>query len=237
MRRRVMVLLSLLAFMALGGCRTYVPLSSDAYVPRVADTNRGYQGAQLYLASIENRAEDTTLFYYYSASSRAAYGGPLLTSYLWYSLEKALMRLGIQVHSEPPSTPVPEMRLTLTSWTDQSFVCDVVLLFPGQPPLSKQYRLTFPEPGASPAQMEQHAYQQIDQIVGRIFGDPEFSAALLRAQPGGASRTGDSPPVPPPPPPPPATPAPPPPPAPAGSPPPARTGAKPLPSVSPPTPK
>ena len=183
MHRAISFLLSLLVVLSLSGCRTFVELNSDRYVPNMPDTIRGYQETQLFLQGFENRANDTTIFYYYSPSSGASYGGPVLASYLWYSFQKALLRLGIHVYDSAPGVPVPEMRLAFSSWSDQHFVCDVQLLFPGQAPLAKRYDLAFSDPGEDPDHMELRAYRQVDQIVGRIFGDPEFGAAFLRGQP------------------------------------------------------
>ncbi len=198
MHRAIIVSLSLLAVLWLSGCRTFVELSSDRYVPRLPPTIYGYEGTQLLMQGFENRANDTSIFYYYSPTSRASYGGPVLASYLWYSFQKALLRLGIHVYNQPPAAPVPEMRLGFLSWNDQHFQCEVQLLFPGQVPFVKQYGITSPAPVEDPAYMEQQAYRQVDQIVSRIFDDPEFAAAFLRSQSRGAVQLPASP-LPPPP--------------------------------------
>jgi hypothetical protein len=227
MHRAIMFLLSLLLVPSLSGCRTFVQLSSGRYVPHMPDTIRGYQGTQLFLHSFENRANDTDISYYYSLTSRAYYGGPALASYLSDSFQKALLRLGIDVYNVPPAAPVPEMRLAFLSWSDQRFVCEVQLLLPGQPPLAKRYQLAFPDPGEDPAYMELYAYRQVDQIVSRIFGDPEFGTAFIRGQPRWAPPPAALLPTPPPP----APPSP----SPSGSAPPAKNPAQAQPPAKAPT--
>ncbi len=171
---------ALVGLTVLGGCATNVQLSSSEYVPHVRDEKGTYAGQHVYLETPQNQAENTTIFAYYGEGVR--FGGPALTSYLWYVLEKALMRVGMVVHERPPSFPVSRLNLTFTSWTDREFVGVVGLEGTGY---RRELRVVFPpapDPAVGAEQLKAFAYGQIDLIVAEILSDPAFAEALIRVE-------------------------------------------------------
>lgn len=163
---------------------TGVTLSAAEFQSRLVDQSGGYRGSHLHLVTPTNQAENTTIFYYYSADRRVSYGGPALTSYLWYGLEKAFDAVGIMVHENEGEYPAPELDLTFTSWTETEFVGEIRLR--GTQGYRRQLHVVFPNPPgptATLAERKAFAYNQLDLIAACILDDKQFKASLLAAQP------------------------------------------------------
>ncbi len=175
----------LAAALGAAGCGgAAVPLAASEYSPRLQDQTGSYRGTHLYLVTPVNEAENTSIFYYYAVDGSARYGGPALTSYLWYGLEKAFSSVGIVVHEEKPQFPAPELDLTFSSWTDREFLCAAKLVSPR--PFQRMMKVEFGAAPAADAPLEQRqafAYGQLDAIAVNLLGDPEFLASMLAAQP------------------------------------------------------
>ena len=184
MMRRLLVFL-LPSLLALAACKPSVPLSSDDYPGSVSNTDQRFKGTQIYLVTPSNNANNTTLLSYRSADGNHAYGGPALTSYLWYCFEKAFTNMGIMVHDDRPPFPIPQMDLTFTSWSDQEFV-GTVTLATSQNVYKLPLKVQFQPPDyeqATPEDLKAFAYYQIDEIVAHILNDPGFQQAYFAAQP------------------------------------------------------
>lgn len=167
---------------ACGGSR--VTLNADEYAPGIKDQAGTYNGTHLYLVTPVNQAENTSVFYYYAADESVQYGGPALTSYLWYGLKKAFTAMGITVYERKPAFLAPELQLTFTSWTDREFTSQITLVSPR--PFQRTMTVAFPSPPSAQATFEQRkafAYRQVDTIVAQLLSDPEFQASYLAAQP------------------------------------------------------
>lgn len=166
------------------GCSgsTYVYVKQDAYSPQLPDNLNVYRGAAVHLASFTNRAENTSMFYYYSPDYSVTYeGAPSLQSYLWYCFEKALLSLGMKVYSgeDNPPVEVPEVQLTFTSLTDQEFKFEVVVLKGNQQIFKNSYAIAAPPPKQQkPAALEQRAYRMVDAAVSAVLSDPAFQQSL-----------------------------------------------------------
>ncbi|MBM4356430.1 MAG: hypothetical protein FJ109_21985 [Deltaproteobacteria bacterium] len=176
---------------AAGG--TYVFVSQDRYVPKLPPEAEDYRGRTVYMPGFENRAEDTSVFYYYSPDRSATYeGAPSLQSYLWYCFEKALKKAGMAVYHEGGPVGAPELWIAILSWTDRKLVVEVVLL----KETVEVYRAKFtihgkPPVDGQPEQLEKAAYQMIDNAVAGILRDRAFGEVFSGV--GGGSNLGDEP--------------------------------------------
>ena len=175
-----------LAAAAYAASGAYVYIKKDSYVPKVADKLRPYRGKHIYMASFTNSSTNTRGYDYYSSDQSVTYeADSTLDSYLWYGFQKALRNSHAWVYQDhlPPAPDIPELRLTITSWTDSDYSCNVVLLKYGLIAFTKTESLTF-EPASSdhPDILEARAYRQMDKIIETVLGDPEFKQAFFRPE-------------------------------------------------------
>ena len=160
--------------------RSYVWVKQDVYNPKASAKLADYKDRAIFLANFENRAENTTLFYYFDPDHEMYYeGAPTLHSYLWYCFEKALQRAGVLVYRDTAPPTVPEFQLSFNSWSDEVFKCYVRLLKNGMIQFQKEFRITFQPPAhPDPEAMEVRAYEDMDKIIETIFLDPALKEAF-----------------------------------------------------------
>ena len=109
----VVWLVGLLACCAAWGCGQRIYLSSSEYVSGIhAGDFSAYRGKSLLMPSFTNRAENTSIFYWYGADGRR-YGGPLLTSFFWYVFKEDFNHIGVTVFDKgaPAGSATLEVQL------------------------------------------------------------------------------------------------------------------------------
>lgn len=153
----------------------------EVYTPQLDKQLQIYKGTAVYLNSFTNRAENTSIFYYYSPDGKMKYeGAPTIASYLWYSFRKAFLSVGMRVYEDAAPPDIPEVLLTFTSLTDQQFVFTSEVLKEKQLACSRQFTITEPPPTSmEPSALEQRAYKMIDSAVSTLLLDKEFQKAVL----------------------------------------------------------
>ena len=161
-------------------------VQQDKYTPNMDTSLEAYKKVKIFLANFENKAENTTIWYYYGKDSKGKKvtyeGAPSLQSYLWYCFEKAMLGAGMSVYRDTaPNLSTPELQLTFSSWTDLAFDCEVSLLANRQQLFRKTFNITF-EPATSddPAQLEQRAYKQMDKIISTIMSEEKLKGTILK---------------------------------------------------------
>ncbi|MDD5223252.1 MAG: hypothetical protein PHE84_04620 [bacterium] len=181
--RTAALLIVLGGIIMLTGCHrgTWVKLNQEEYLPSLSNQFAAYEGRSVLLATIENKADNTTTWYYYSPNQSIGYEAwPTLQSYFWYCLQKALQKAGMNVYENEPPENVPEMDITLNSITDQEFSYDVQLQKGGEKVFLKGYKVSEDptDPNAADA-LVPRAYKMIDKMVEQVLLDKEFKKAFL----------------------------------------------------------
>ncbi len=173
------VLLPLLAGCLAASCAggTYVWVSQDRFVAELPQEAGDYRGKPIFMPGFENRADDTSMFYYYSPDRTVKYeGAPSIQSYLWYCFEKAFRKAGMRVYSEGGPVYAPELQLRILSWTDREMVLEVALLRETEEVFSDKFAIPGDPPqGAQPAELEAAAYRMVNAAVSEILRDRRFS--------------------------------------------------------------
>lgn len=175
------------AFLAVAGlvaCRaagTKVVIRQELYVPSFkAENLSAYKGTKVYLSSVNNEANNTSIWNYYSPGSAVYYEAtPALRTYFWDCFIKDFNWIGVKMASD--ASEAPNMEVVMTSITDQELKFRVILLAPGRSPFRKDYTVTMaPTQETDPAKLEQRGYRLVDEAFTAIVRDPEFQKAFLR---------------------------------------------------------
>ena len=179
-----LTILGLLCLLFQAGCAgtgSKIWVRQEVYTPQLDRQLQIYKGTSVYLNSFTNRAENTSIFYYYSPDGKMKYeGAPTIASYLWYSFRKALLSVGMRVYEDAAPLDVPEVLMTFTSLTDQQFVFNIEVLKEKQLAYSKQCTVTAQPPTSmEPTALEQRAYKLIDSAVSAMLFDKGFQNAIL----------------------------------------------------------
>jgi len=177
----LIVFLISISFISCSSVLVNVPLSAAKYKSNLSKSDfLQYEGTQIYLEYIDNKAENTTIFYYYSPDEKIKYGEEALTSYFWYCFRSGLEGIGMGVYENPPSHEVPYFNLTFSSLTDREFKFTVVLRKAGFLLLKKDYTVVMEDPKTMDEKMlESNAYQLIDVTLQTILNDEEFQKAFF----------------------------------------------------------
>ncbi len=169
-----------------GGCRhairggsEKVEIKQENYFPELGRTPSLYHKKSIYLANIDNQANNTTTWYYYNPEGTITYESwPSLTSYFWYSIQKALERAGLKVYSMDQATTAPEVDITLESITDQQFQYMISVHGKGAP-FQKRFTITMEPAATTDARLlEKRAYRMIDKMVKTMLEDRGFERAV-----------------------------------------------------------
>ncbi len=165
------------------GCRgVRIDLKQASYAPAFDTADlAGYKGKTVFVSDIANNARGTTIWDYYSGTSRTYYEAwPTLRTYFWDCFVKAFDRVGVTI--APDAQNAPDFSVSFTSISDQELVFDVVLARAGEAPFKKQYKVETPPPDAAadPAALENRGYRQIDQAFTAVVADPDFRKAFLK---------------------------------------------------------
>jgi hypothetical protein len=191
-RSTTIAMVTLAGLLALGGAtgcsRSFIGLSSSSYAPKFqAAEFSDYRGKEVYMPGFANRAENTSVFYYYSTDGNRRYGGPLLASYFWYCFKSAFTHIGVKVYDGGAPASVPKLDVEFPSLTDAEFQFTVSLEGQGVPPFRKTYKVAAPPPQSDDlSYLAERAYAMNDLAFTTIAWDPEFRAAFMRAQPRAA---------------------------------------------------
>jgi len=181
-RIHLIVIMMLLVFTGCSNVLVYIPLDAARYQSSISKSGFSeYDGTQIYLEYIDNKADNTSIFYYFSPDGKIQYGEAALTSYFWYCYRDALEAIGMRVYEESPPQGVPYLNLTFFSLTDCEFKFTIVLHNNGSSQLKKQYIVKMEKPTTrNKAILEQKAYQLIDLTLKTILSDEEFQRAFLK---------------------------------------------------------
>ncbi len=178
--------ITILMIAVAGGCRrginggsAKVEITQNNYMPELGRTFPGYRGKSIYLANIDNQANNTTMWYYYNPQGSMTYESwPSLTSYFWYCIQKAFQSAGLEVHSMDQASNAPEVDITLESITDQQFQYMVSVHGKGAS-FQKRFTVTMePAVTTDSGLLEKRAYKMIDKMVRAILEDRGFDHAI-----------------------------------------------------------
>lgn len=144
-----------------------------------------YKGKPIYLMNFVNKAQNTTLWCYFSDDRKIAYcGDSTLQTYFWFSFEKTMKHLGMVVSSEHrPDPTAPAVWMNMESITDRRYVVEVMIQTRWEPSFAKTYEIsgdTSGNVGGSPADLEKRAYLMTDRLIGTILADAEFQEAYFK---------------------------------------------------------
>ncbi len=179
-------MLAIVIALVAGGCRRAinggsekVEIKQESYFPELGKTFPGYRGKSIYLANVDNQANNTTTWYYYNPQGNITYESwPSLTSYFWYVIQKGLERAGLKVYSMDQATTAPEVDITLESITDQQFQYMVSVHGKGAP-FQKRFTITMaPAATTDAGLLEKRAYKMIDKMVKAMLEDRGFERAV-----------------------------------------------------------
>ena len=165
--------------------RDIIPLRN--YYPAFTTDLNEYKGRRVYLMNFDNRARDTTVWYYFSPDRQYAYSGnSLIHNYFWYSFEKALISLGMWVSNmDKPDPYAPAMWMILKSITDARFEVEVKMQkFVYGVFFTKVYAVTgedIKQEERTAQNMEKRAYRMTNKLFETILTDPQFKKAYFKA--------------------------------------------------------
>jgi hypothetical protein len=156
------------------------------YSPVLSKGLSVYKGKKIYLMNFDNQAQNTTIWYYYSPDKKFTYGGDsLIHNYFWYSFQKAMVNLGMEVSNvDRPDSQAPAMWMILKSITDDRFEGEVNLQKFGNPVFIKTYSVVaepLGEKQRTPENLEKRAYDMTNRLIETILTDPEFKNAYFKA--------------------------------------------------------
>jgi hypothetical protein len=183
------------------GCRRgpYVYVRQARYMPKLPRAlTQAYRGRRVHLASFVNRANNTRIWYYYSADNQVTYeGSPNIAEYLRRCFQRALYQMGMVVYMSRPPYGVPSLKLTLRYWTDRRLSFEVNVSIGGQPVLARRYTVVQHTPRTSDARyLEMMAYHMVNRVVARVFMDRAIWQSVRGGSPGPVVRgPGAAPPV------------------------------------------
>ena len=183
-KKAIIVLLGLSLLAAVSGCKrgTYVYVQQDKYAPQLHANLNVYKGTTVFLNNFSNQASNTSSFYYYSPDYGVTYeSSPSLQSYLWGCFQKALVGLGMTVHSvdDSPAPGVPEIQMTFNSLTDQEFKFQVTVLKNKQEVYKNSYAIAAPPSNDTRAiALEERAYRMVDAAISSMLFDQKFQQSL-----------------------------------------------------------
>jgi len=171
-----------------------IQLKSSAYTPKVSAKVADLKDKKISLLGFDNNAKETSRYAYFNKAQDITYNTPdeLLPDYLWYGMRKYLWAAGMKVFQAPSSVAswsatlpsqippdTPAFGLSLTSWTDTGFLCEVTMTKPGEPSMQKAFAVAFDPPSAmNPESLETRAYESLDKIFETIFTDPVIKGVL-----------------------------------------------------------
>ncbi|HOO71271.1 MAG TPA: hypothetical protein PK926_05875 [Spirochaetota bacterium] len=184
-------LISLLVIAA--GClSSNVKLRQDTYIPSFnAEEFSEYKGKSIYLPSFVNRAENTTVWYYYSLDKKRKYLMNNLEQFFWNCFQDAFLHVGIFVYeSGYPGQGVSvedrlkeglkEFRLQFSSMTDTEYRFIVTLCDRGSIVFQRKFIIPMDLPEIEDnAALEQRAFKMIDKSIRTILKDPDFKEAFF----------------------------------------------------------
>lgn len=185
-RTRVAGFLSCLFIVACAAGMEGTKVDLQRYAPAFSADLAAYRGLRVNLPDVDNQADNSTLWYYYSQDRRFAYGAnSTVSNYFRYAFEKSLLGLGMVVSSTEKSVPrAPALWLTLRSVSEENYVVDVKIQEADWVFFLKTYEV--PGDPVEPAQrtpdtLEKRAYRMTNKLVETVLTDPEFKRAFLRA--------------------------------------------------------
>jgi len=157
-----------------------------SYSPALKANLSDYKGKKICLMNFDNRAQNTSVWYYYSPDMRFTYGGDsLIHNYFWYSFQNALVNIGMDVSSTANANPLaPAMWMSLKFITEDRFEVQVNLLKHSAPIFIKIYVIDgerLPEEKRTPEILEKRAYDMTNRLIETVLTDPEFKNAYLKA--------------------------------------------------------
>ncbi len=182
MKNKWIVLLC--AFCLLCGC-SRVWLSPDRYDPAFSTADYAeYKGKSL-LFVFYNRADNTTLGYYYSVDSQERYTShPSVSSYFYKVFQTALRHSGIKLYDAMPSSKIiPELRWYLFGFSDREIVVEIDIRRDEEQLYRKRYTIKMPPPEKRDQEyLEQRAYAMIDKITVEILKDSNLKKCVASLQ-------------------------------------------------------
>jgi hypothetical protein len=180
----VVSMVSLLACVGATGCGQRIYLSSSEYVPGIhAGDFSPFRGKSVLMPSFSNRAENTSIFYWYGAEGRR-YGGPVLTSFFWYVFKEDFNHIGVNVFDKGAPAGSPQLDVELVSLTESSFDLAVRLTPVQGQALRKNFHIAGPPvTGDDDYALKWRAYHMVDLAFASIIDDAEFRAAFVGVPP------------------------------------------------------
>jgi hypothetical protein len=178
----IILLACALAFAATGCRGMRIDLKQASYAPAFdAAELKAYKGKSVFIYDIANNASGTSLWDYYSPTTRNYYEAwPTMRTYFWDCFVKAFNLAGVTVAAD--GAGAPSFSLSFTTLNEEEMVFDVNLAHAGSAPFVKNYKVSTPpaDPKADPASLEKRAYRQVDAAFLAVMTDPDFRKAFLK---------------------------------------------------------
>ena len=184
--------LILLLVITTGCLSSNIKLRQDSYIPSFnTEEFKEYKGKSIYLPSFVNRAENTTVWYYYSLDKKRKYLMNNLEQFFWNCYQDAFLHVGIFVYeSGYPGQGVSvedklkeglkEFRLQFSSMTDTEYRFIVTLCDRGSIVFQRKFIIPMDAPQTEDdAALEQRAFKMIDKSIRTILKDPDFKEAFF----------------------------------------------------------
>jgi len=167
----------------MNGCRAAVKVSLNNYDPVFTEDYSAYKGKSVYLMNVDNQANDTSIWYYYSLDKKFSYSvDNTIHNYFWYAFHDAFEKAGMRVTNvDKPDLKAPAMLVTLLSITDASYRVMLTVQRRGATVFTKKYTVDEPllaEKDRNIAVLEQRAYTMTNRLIETIMKDPDFRKVL-----------------------------------------------------------
>jgi len=180
-----------IVIIAAGCIATTVPLRKNNYVPCFdAGEFEEYRGTSIYMPAFENRADNTSIWHYYSLDKKRKYQSNNLEQLFWNCFQDAFLHVGVFVYEkiypfheksrDAFYDGIKEFRLQFSSLTDTEFRFIVTLVCKGRIVFQRKFiiPMVFPET-EDKALLEQRAFKMIDKTLRTILKDQNFRSAYF----------------------------------------------------------
>jgi hypothetical protein len=191
------VILAVVTLLAAVCLTTTVTLKHNSYVPSFdPEEFRDYRGRSIYLPSFSNRADNTTVWYYYSLDKKRKYQMSNLEDFYWNCYRDAFIHAGVFVYEdyygsqgvdlqEKLKQGLREFKLQLSSLTDTEYRFIVTLYDRGDIAFQRKFIIPMAQPETEDrALLEDRAFKMIDKSFRTVLKDPDFRAAFFGPQSG-----------------------------------------------------
>lgn len=182
----------LLMVFSTAGCLTLtVDLQKNKYVPGFnADEFKEYQGMSIYMPSFENRADNTTIWYFYSQDKKKRYQSDNLERFFWNCFQDCFLHAGMFVyenvhplktsHEERLKEGLKEFRLQFSSLTDTEFRFIITMFDKGNIIFQRKFIIPMqPVDTKDRTELEGRIFKMVDKTFVTILKDARFRGAFF----------------------------------------------------------